>query len=146
MITLKGTAKFKVTKNTEKPFRVKSASSLTTALGTTFVESDRNQKTKIELLEGKIDVKSHAEGKYSHISKEIASSGTLVINNSNARIINEIKPSTNKIDRDAYFLENDEKLIFKNMSLQDIISLLEQNYVIKINADSIKNSNKYFSG
>src|SRR5690606_4366173 len=146
MITLKGTAKFKVTKNKEKPFRVKSASFLTTALGTTFVVSERNQNTKIELLEGKIEVKSHAERKNSHISKEIASSGTLVINNSNARIINEIKPSTHRIDREAYFLENDEKLILKSMSLQDIISLLEQNYVIKISADSIKNSNKYFSG
>lgn len=146
MITLKGTAKFKVTKNKEKPFRVRSASFLTTALGTTFMVSEQNKNTKIELLEGKIEIKSHAERKTNPIRKELASSGTLVINNSNARIINEIKPSTNKIDRNAYFLENDEKLIFKNMSLQDIISLLEQNYVIKINADSNKNSNKYFSG
>lgn len=145
-ISLKGTAKFQVVKNKLKPFKVKSDNFLTTALGTTFIVSESNQETKIELLEGKIEVKSLKENNPRAIKQEINLSGTLVINNTNSRIINAVKTSDYHANREAYFVEKDDKITFKNLSINDIIDLLEQNYHVKIQSDPAKNRNKYFSG
>lgn len=146
-IYLKGKAKFKVAKDKEKPFHVISKGFITTALGTTFIVSESAKShTKIELLEGKIEINSKKSDNVKPIQKLITHSGSIILANINARIINEVKPINQNNSRESSYLEQENNIVIKNLAIDDIFQILEQNHSIKISFDSNKTKNKYFSG
>jgi len=145
-ISLKGKAIFKVAKNKLKPFKVYTNGIITTALGTEFiVEELQNQETKINLIEGLIEI-STAKASSKQIKRIIKPNEFLKINYNLSLITEEVKINNSKKYREGYYYQNTKIIDIKNSSLQDVINNLEQNFDITLQYDPINIKDKYYSG
>lgn len=147
LLYLKGKAKFEVAKDKTKPFRVHSKGIVTTALGTIFiVDEAKKSETSIQLLEGSIEVKAHNQINNKVLTRTIKPQEELILNHEQNTIIKEKKVQIAGIDREGFFEQKSQSLQFKNLALQDIIAILEQNYDLKITYDPTSLEGKFFSG
>ena len=156
-IQLKGKATFYVTKNKDKPFQVHSKNMITTALGTVFtVDELNNESTRVELLEGEIEVKQLPKETLGssdkikmlqpRVIRHFRKSGELLLDHSNNKILSEVKPNFKTDNRNGFFKEHQGKIIIKNLAVQDILAILENNYQVRLTYDETIVENLYFSG
>ncbi len=146
-IELKGKATFRVTKDKNRPFRVFSDKLITTALGTTFlVEEIYGRTTRVQLIEGKIDVKERDRKSEKPIQKLFEQTGEIVLDHLQQKIISEVKTVNNQYDRKGFYKEEHAKIIIKNIPIKDLLNILEHNFNIKLKSDSYLAPNFYFSG
>lgn len=147
ILYLKGKAKFNVTKDINKPFRVHSTGVTTTALGTIFIVDElRSTQTQVKLLEGKIEVKAQAANEQRNLVRTIMPNEEITLDHHDLTIVEEVKVHKSGIDRGGYFLQNAAVIQFKNIALEDVINVLIQNYDIDLHYDKRKISNKFYSG
>ncbi len=146
-LQLKGKAKFEVAKDPSKPFRVYSKGMSTTALGTVFIVDElRNDETRVRLLEGSIEVATAVKNAERNLVKRINQPEELTVAYVQAKIVNSKSLNSNVKDRASFFQEKDNSLQFKNLAVEEIIAILEQNYGISILHNSPSLRDKYFSG
>lgn len=147
LLHLKGTAKFEVAKDPSKPFRVISKGISTTALGTIFIVDELSHaETRVQLLEGSIEVATEVKNNQRHFVKRINQPEELTIDYQQAMIVNSKTLNNTTYDREGFFRLKDNSLQFKNLGITDIIAILEQNYGITIAHNSAALADKYFSG
>lgn len=153
-IQLKGKATFYVNKNKDKPFKVHSKNMTTTALGTIFTVDELNsQSTRVQLLEGEIEIKQlHKETPKKANKKEtqqlirhFSQSGELLLDHSKSKILAEVKPNKKTGNRNGYFKEQFGEIIIKNLAVEDILAILENNYQVQLHYDASLVENHYFS-
>jgi transmembrane sensor len=147
VLYLKGKAKFEVAKDKSKPFRVHSTGVVTTALGTVFsVDELRSTQTQIKLMEGKIEVKAvdHQRGK--ELVRTFLPHEEITLDHRELKVVEEIKTHTIGTDRGGHFLQNNQIIQFKNIALEDVLTILMQNYDIKLQYDKSLIINKFYSG
>lgn len=146
-IHLKGRAKFEVAKDKTKPFRVLSKGIVTTALGTIFIVDEfTSAETRVQLLEGIIQVTSKRKVDSSAVVKTFKPMEEVTINHQQGQIIQEKKINNSKENREAYFVRQSHRLQFKNLALQDVVSILNQNYGIDLQYPTQSLDGKYYSG
>jgi len=157
IIQLKGRATFYVTKNKEKPFQVHSKNMITTALGTVFTVDELNsQATRVQLLQGEIEIKQlHKENagrvnnqkiQQPQVIRHFRKSGELLLDHANNRILSEVKPNINTHKRNGFFKEQQGEIIIKNLAVQDILAILQNNYQVSLQYEESLVKNRYFSG
>ncbi len=150
-IQLKGKGTFYVRKNKEQPFRVYSKNLITTALGTTFVVDEFSKEaTLVKLLEGKIEVKEVQAQALANspalLVRNFTQTGELLLNHQERKIVREIKPNLSNENRNGSFQEENGKIMIKNLSLQDILIILQHNFNIKLQTQGYLATNNFFSG
>lgn len=70
----------------------------------------------------------------------------VTINHQQGQIIQEKKINNSKENREAYFVRQSHRLQFKNLALQDVVSILNQNYGIDLQYPTQSLDGKYYSG
>lgn len=144
---LKGKAKFHVAKDVHKPFHVHSTGVITTALGTIFtVDELESTQTQIKLFEGKIEVKAEDTNRGKTLVRTFFPNEEITLDHRDLIVLEEIKSQTVGTDRGGHFLQNTHTIQFKNISLEDVLALLVQNYDIDFQYDKAKIANKFYSG
>lgn len=134
-----GEAFFDVAKNKEKPFMVASKNVYVEALGTSFkIRSyDFEPGIKIMLVEGKVKV----EDKANQLNTAVLLPGEQM----------NIYAATGKMLKQEFDLTNElnwkeNKLIFKDASLEQIASQLEYWYGLKVNLNILSHQKVRFNG
>ncbi len=146
-IQLKGKATFFVKKDQTRPFRVYSNKLVTTALGTTFiVEETFGKTTRVELIEGKIDVKERVVKTETAIHRQFETSGEILVDHVHKRILSEAKLTPTSNDRNGFYKQQNKQIIIKNLPIVDIINILQHNFNIKLKNTSYLAANRFFSG
>lgn len=147
VLHLKGRAKFDVAKDKSKPFRVVSQGIVTTALGTVFIVDEFNvSETRVQLLEGVIEVVSKRKVDAAPIAKTFRPMEEVTIDHRQGQIVQERKINHSTQDRQAYFERHSNSLQFKNLALQDVVDILRQNYGIDLEYSPNSLEDKYYSG
>ncbi|MDM1398010.1 FecR family protein [Myroides odoratimimus] len=117
-VKLKGTALFKVAKNRDLPFLVKSDHLNTTVLGTTFTVSDKASNShKVRVIEGIVSVENPKDS-----SLRILHANDSLVWHNNRLAHNTLLAQTSYFD-------------FNNISLDKAIKQLEEYYRIHIHVD-----------
>ena len=147
-IHLKGKAKFTVAKDKTKPFRVHTASLTTTALGTIFtVDESSASITKIKLYEGRIEVKSDDNHQnIKHLNLQFLPNEEISIDRKQQQIVAETRINGSPANKRGSYQKTAEQLIFKNLSLQDVLHIISHNYAVKLSFDPKDIQDKYYSG
>lgn len=147
-IYLKGKAKFTVAKDKTKPFRVHTASLTTTALGTIFsVDESSASITKIKLYEGRIEVKSDDNHQnIRHLNLQFLPNEEISIDRKQQQIVAETRINGSPANKRGSYQKTAEQLIFKNLSLQDVLHIISHNYAVKLSFDPNDIQDKYYSG
>lgn len=144
---LKGYARFDVAKDKTKPFRVVSAGIVTTALGTIFTVNEFNRSTtRVQLIEGSISVSSPSKLTSSPIIKKFNPMEEITIDHQLGQVIEEKKINEGQNERNASFVKDKRGIQFKNLSLADVLSILNHNYGIDLHYRKESLQNKYYSG
>ncbi|UIR54748.1 FecR family protein [Sphingobacterium sp. SRCM116780] len=147
ILQLKGKAKFEVAKDKTKPFRVYAQGVVTTALGTVFIVDEiKKSEIRIQLLEGSIEVTSNNPKAGKPLIRKIKPDEEITFDHTAGKIVNEKKINAAGLDRAGYFLQQPQVLQFKNLALQDVIAILQQNYNIDIQYEAANLKDKFFSG
>ncbi|QIL41327.1 FecR family protein [Pedobacter sp. HDW13] len=142
-VYLKGKAKFKVKRNTERPFSVYSGALKTTALGTSFTISTIGHNISVKLHTGKIVVANTRTKKPLAYISDVGT--TLLYNPSEAltRLIKApatVAPPTEILKRTGNFIT------MKNIPLSRVFNLLNEAYGIKISANQKEIGKITFTG
>ena len=147
-ILLIGKAKFTVAKNKAKPFRVHTADLTTTALGTVFsVEEGVSAITKIKLYEGRIEVKSNtSSGNKKPLNLQFLPNEEISIDRKQQQIVAETRINASQSSKRGSYLKTSGQLIFKNLSLHDVLHIISHNYAVKLNFEPKDIQDKYYSG
>jgi transmembrane sensor len=127
-VSLSGEAFFSITKDT-RPFIVTTSNAKTTVLGTKFDVWSRNEKTRVFVKEGRVNL----------ASKDENNSGVILSRNQLSVIKNNFKPTIPESVESSFLLgwiEN--KLIFDHTPLNEILDELERYYNVKF---SLSNEN-----
>lgn len=145
---LKGKAKFTVAKNKARPFNVYSKNLVTTALGTVFIvdESDGNTRTRIRLLEGKIKITGGEKETENPVHLELTPGRAIEINPVSQQILSASKDTQTDFDRGEYFQDDGTSITFKNMALEKVTQILENNYHLRLQAPAEQLANRFYSG
>lgn len=144
---LKGKAKFHVAKDAQKPFRVHSTGIITTALGTIFtVDELKSTQTQIKLFEGKIEVKAEDIKNGKTLVRTFIPNEEITLDHRDLIVLEEIKSQTSVTDRGGRFYQNTSTIEFENISLENVLPLLMQNFDINLDYDKAKITNKFYSG
>lgn len=147
VLHLKGRARFDVAKDKSRPFHVVSQGIVTTALGTIFVVDEfKDSKTRVQLLEGSIQVVSQRKVDAEKVTKTFKPMEEVTIDHQQGQIIEEKKINNTLHNREAYFSQNAQRLHFKNLALHDVVSILQQNYGIDLQYPAQSLDGKYYSG
>ncbi|MCF3109455.1 FecR domain-containing protein [Niabella sp. CC-SYL272] len=145
---LKGKAQFTVAKNKTLPFNVYSQNLVTTALGTVFIvdESEGSTRTRIRLLEGKIKISGAKKEIEKPVQLELTPNREIEINPVNLQIVSESNNQETAFDRGEYFRDDGTTLTFKNMALEKVVRILENNYHLRLQVPEAQLANRYYSG
>ena len=144
---LKGKAKFSVAKDKNKPFHVHSKGMTTTALGTVFIVDEfASSITQVKLLEGSVEVKPTVFKKQSPIVHILMPNEEIKVDHKRSRVLHTTKLASSPTERGGYFRETSEKIIFKNLALEEVFLILEQNYVINIRYHKDQIKQKFYTG
>ncbi|MVZ66575.1 hypothetical protein GQF61_11950 [Sphingobacterium sp. DK4209] len=146
-IELKGKATFFVKKDRSRPFRVYSNKIVTTALGTAFIVEEKIGKTtRVELIEGKIDVKERVVKTKMPIHRQFETRGEILVDHVHKRILSEAKLTQNSNDRNGFYRQQNKQIVIKNLPVIDILNILQHNFNIKLKNASYLAANSFFSG
>lgn len=146
-IELKGKATFEVRKDKNRPFRVFSDKLITTALGTTFIVDEiYGKSTRVQLIEGKIDIIDRDFKSEKPIQKLFEKSGEIVVDHLQQKIVSEVKTVNNEYDREGFYKQERRRIIIKNIPIKDLLNILQHNFNIKLKTTSYLAPNFYFSG
>lgn len=120
-ISLNGEAYFKVKKD-KRPFIISTANSKTTVLGTTFNVWARNNKTRVTVVEGKVNV-----------GQTISNESVILIQNQQT-VIEKNSPPTipQKVDAKTLSSWIHGKLVFSSAPLSEVVDELNRHYGVKI--------------
>jgi len=145
---LKGKARFTVAKNKALPFNVYSKNLVTTALGTIFIvdESSGSARTRIRLLEGKIKITGSEKEIAKPVHLELTPNREIEINPLSLQILSESKDQQTDFDRGEYFRDDGTTLTFKNMALEKVVQILENNYHLRLQVPADQLANRFYSG
>ncbi|WP_282079995.1 FecR family protein [Aquimarina algiphila] len=123
-VVLEGEAFFEVTKDTERPFLIKTDNIITKVLGTSFNTKAflDDQNIKISLVEGKVEVLDTKNGE------------SQFLNPSEELIFNKISREKTKqpFDKQKVISWKDNILIFENETLEEIAVVLNKWYGVDI--------------
>lgn len=114
VILKKGTAVFQVSPNKNRPFYVRSDAILVKVLGTKFEVSKEEEKTKISVLEGVVAIRQGVKDKTRILAR--LEKGDILYTSDSGKDKTLTKNNANEIA-----LWRDEKLIFKQTDLKDVI-------------------------
>jgi len=135
----KGRALFEVTANKDIPFYVKSNFTLIKVVGTKFEVKKEENKTKVSVLEGVVIVR-HGFHEKSKILARLEKGDTLDISKSGK----EKKLGKSLPNKIATW--KNEKLIFEQTSLKDVVNEFSKYLDYEIKIDLLKNDNYPISG
>ncbi|WP_316807722.1 FecR family protein [Pedobacter agri] len=142
-VYLTGKAKFKVKRNTSRPFSVYSGVLKTTALGTSFTINTKGKNISVKLHTGKIVV---ANVKTKRPLAYISTVGTTLMYDPNLesakfiRPIKLVKAPTETISHEGTVIN------MKNIPLAKVFNLLHEAYGIKISTDQKEINHITFTG
>ncbi|WP_316795603.1 FecR family protein [Pedobacter agri] len=142
-VYLTGKAKFKVKRNTSRPFSVYSGALKTTAVGTSFTINTKGKNISVKLHTGKIVV---ANVKTKKPLAYISTVGTTLVYDPNlesTKIINApklVKAPTETISHEGTVIN------MKNIPLAKVFNLLHNAYGIKISTDQKEINHITFTG
>jgi ferric-dicitrate binding protein FerR (iron transport regulator) len=125
-VSLSGEAFFSVTKDT-RPFVIMTSNAKTTVLGTKFDVWARDEKTRVFVKEGRVNLAWKHEQK----------TGVILSRNQLSVVKNNLQPTTPKKVESSYLLgwiEN--KLVFNHTPLNEIIDELQRFYDVKLSLAS----------
>lgn len=142
-VYLNGKAKFKVKRNTERPFSVYSGALKTTALGTSFTINTQGDRISVRLHTGKIVVaNTQAKNQLTYI----ANAGTTLVYSpflGTTKIIEATKVTQTVPE----IIKHDGNIIImKNIPLSKVFNLLHHAYGINISTDHDEINNINFTG
>ncbi|MCD2425964.1 FecR domain-containing protein [Niabella pedocola] len=145
---LKGKAQFTVAKNKALPFNVYSKNLVTTALGTVFIvdELSGSTRTRIRLLEGKIKITGGEKEIEKPVHLELTPNREIEINPVSLQIVSESKDRQTDFDRGESFRDDGTTLTFKNMALEKVVQILENNYHLRLQVPAGQLANRFYSG
>lgn len=130
VIELVGEAYFEVAKDATRPFRVRTANTMTTALGTTFnidaFEDEDN--VKISLTSGRIEVKK-LDGKPDEKPFELVPGQGVVYSRLDQSMVQT------DIDMEKVIAWTSKELIFHNEDINEVIRRLERWYGVEITVE-----------
>lgn len=120
-ISLDGEAFFKVKKDT-RPFIISTSNSKTTVLGTTFNVWARKNKTRVTVIEGKVNV-----------GQTLSNESVILVQNQQT-VIEKYSPPTMPQNVDALNLSSwvHGKLVFSSTPLHEVVDELYRHYGVKI--------------
>jgi transmembrane sensor len=142
-VYLRGKAKFKVKKNTQRPFSVFSGALKTTALGTSFTISTKGRNISVKLHTGKIVV---ANVKSKETLAYISDTGATLLYDpllATARVLDPIKTITSARES---LVKNGNMIVMKNIPLDKVFRLLNEAYSIKITSEDNSINKIAFTG
>ncbi|MGM9478737.1 FecR family protein [Pedobacter sp. GSP4] len=142
-VYLTGKAKFKVKRNTERPFSVYSGALKTTALGTSFTISTIGPNISVKLHTGKIVVANIQTKKPLAYISEV---GTTLVYNPSASATRIIKAPAAIIPPAEIMKRTGNLISMKNIPLSKVFHLLTEAYGIKISADQKEIGKITFTG
>jgi ferric-dicitrate binding protein FerR (iron transport regulator) len=144
-VYLKGKAKFKVKRNTKRPFSVYSGVLKTTALGTSFTintAASRNH-ISVKLHTGKIVITdTTAQQPLAYISTV----GSTLMYNPDAKLVRIINAERRKTTAPEFLKREGDVIVMKNIPLAEVIRLLNGAYKIQILAKNEDISSITFTG
>lgn len=144
---LKGKAKFSVAKDKDKPFHVHSSGMTTTALGTVFiVDESTSSITQVKLLEGSVEVKPTTSNEPHQIAHVLMPNEEIALDHTNAKILHTVRSPVSPTERGGYFRETTQKIVFKNLALEEVFLIIKQNYAIEIRYNEARIQQKFYSG
>ena len=122
IVTLEGEAYFKVAKDPERPFIVKTKTVQTRVLGTEFnIRSYTPEDTHVVLINGKVEVSNTKGGSYTRLypgeDAHLQSDGNFILA---------------EVDLDSYVYWKDGYFYFDNVTLKDIMQNLGRWYNVNI--------------
>ena len=122
IVTLEGEAYFKVAKDPERPFIVKTKTVQTRVLGTEFnIRSYTPEDTHVVLINGKVEVSNTKGGSYTRLypgeDAHLQSDGNFILA---------------EVDLDSYVYRKDGYFYFDNVTLKDIMQNLGRWYNVNI--------------
>ncbi|MCG2617492.1 FecR domain-containing protein [Terrimonas sp. NA20] len=146
-LTLKGKARFTVSKDKNRPFIVFSGPLSTTALGTIFEVTEDDDSTIVCLMEGSVKVQNY---KVSPFNTVYLVPGQKAVNKMNAGLA--IQTATSTVSPDAATVNKDKtipaktQLTFRQTPLENVFRQLEKMYAIRIKYYKADISGKMFTG
>lgn len=137
-VAITGQVYLKIFKNKHKPFVAYSRHSKTTALGTAFYVRDfvGSKQSSVLLINGKVKVDDPAN----HPSRFLEPGTSLTINN------NTLKSEKKTIDKVELEDLANQKLLFQNTEMENIVYKLELFYGVEIDLSSCKCQFKNITG
>jgi transmembrane sensor len=144
-VYLNGKAKFKVKRNTKRPFSVYAGVLKTTALGTSFTinTAASGNRIAVKLHTGKIVISNTTTQRP---LAYISTVGSTLLYDSNAKNFKIIKVLNQKISRPEFLKREGDVIKMKNIPLAEVIRLLSEAYKIQILAKSEDISSITFTG
>ncbi len=145
---LHGKAKFTVRKNKEHPFIVYTGDVSTTALGTVFEVSERNDSTIVFLFEGAVKVQHHDTAGNSIVyllpgQKAISSAEKSL----SVEVWNEqLADGGKKIEKNVQQITYNDGLTFKQMPLERVFRQLTKQYKVEIHFNKDDLAGMMFTG
>lgn len=135
LVYLSGEANFRVTKDKNKNFVVKTSDVYVEALGTTFNVSAYADDNKVEttLLSGRVRISSATE---SFPSIEITPNEQIVYDKASRRLTKRV------VDANSYISWTQGHLVFQGASFETVIKKLERFYDVTVNYDLSKYKGK----
>jgi ferric-dicitrate binding protein FerR (iron transport regulator) len=134
-VYLKGKAKFKVRRNTSRPFSVYSGVLKTTALGTSFTINTAASGNRISVMlhTGRIVVKDTT---VQHPLAYISTIGSTLLYNPEAKLVRVTNTKKRKTTPPEFLKREGDVIVMKNIPLAEVIRLLNGAYKIQILARS----------
>ncbi len=148
---LQGTARFKVAKDPDHPFKVYASQTVTTALGTDFTVTNQtaDKHVIIALHEGRIVVGPGSEQDRGKMKDIYLKPGEqLSVSKEDLTIVWSKTPKkADQIEKVAGYTSITAKTIaFKNQRLENIFSTLDEEFATKIHFKAHEVSDRYFTG
>jgi ferric-dicitrate binding protein FerR (iron transport regulator) len=117
--------------NKSRPFIVKSGNSQVTVTGTEFDIKSRNNRTKVVVARGSVNVLSLSSNKQAHLIK-----GEMVQLDNSGKIT-----SPQQVDLKYYLAWRENKLAFRHTSLKEVMAEIERTFNVRV--EFLNDSAKY---
>lgn len=145
MLSLNGSAYFKVAKDSLHPFSVKAGNYIVTAIGTAFKMSYINNHLEVLLEEGKVKVEEITDNKIKLLSTLLAGDKISVSPQIN---MNKDKPLMVKsvFKPQELTIWKTKDILFENTPLSEVIRQIELSYNVKIKIDNPALNKETFTG
>lgn len=152
--TLKGVARFKVAEDKSRPFNVYAGGTVTTALGTDFTISSKENEDKVSVLlhSGKVVVRADSSSQLRSMKKTYLLPGNkLLINKANFNVTlikNGDRPERRRemIGVQGQTELSSTEISFRNQRLDKIFNVLRSDFSAVIRFDKTRFKRMYFTG